>query len=356
MLQFNLSKVDRVVLHKRIASARITAKEISTMSSTDLANEETKQHIKIAEQEALEHSILQKTTAPRAKITHKGLQDIEDINGEMPSLRERDREREQQEEERMERERVARLRAAQAPPRQRTASVSVPPESPLTPQSAAWGGPPLVPVHAMSPATSELPPDNFGIGRPPVFLHSTPDVPMSDLEFNLDDLINMDDEPSSAQDATLLSPAVPADHTGDASSPSQAAVQVPVASTPVGISPFASNMVNPETPRSSFDLNSLWSAPKVDSPKDEAALSTTPPLPVASQEEERKDVVMEAPLHEASDDQDFDMFLEEGDQFSPEALQSAFDSSAQVWSGKVSHWLSISLSSTNNIFVDQHAP
>jgi len=46
--------------------------EMSTMSSTDLANEETKQSIKIAEKEALEHSILTPTTVPRAKITHKG--------------------------------------------------------------------------------------------------------------------------------------------------------------------------------------------------------------------------------------------------------------------------------------------
>jgi hypothetical protein len=48
------------------------------MSSTDLADEETKQSIKIAEKEALEHSILQKTKAPRAKITHKGMVDIEE--------------------------------------------------------------------------------------------------------------------------------------------------------------------------------------------------------------------------------------------------------------------------------------
>ncbi|KAJ7116022.1 hypothetical protein C8R44DRAFT_555763, partial [Mycena epipterygia] len=69
MLQFNLSKIDRTVLHKRIASADITPKEISLMSSTDLANEQTKQSIKIAEKEALEHSILEKTVVPRAKLT-----------------------------------------------------------------------------------------------------------------------------------------------------------------------------------------------------------------------------------------------------------------------------------------------
>ncbi|KIY51834.1 hypothetical protein FISHEDRAFT_29202, partial [Fistulina hepatica ATCC 64428] len=69
MLQFNLSKKDRVQLHKRIVSGQISPKEISLMSSTDLADEGTKQSIKMAEKEALEHSILQKTTAPHAKIT-----------------------------------------------------------------------------------------------------------------------------------------------------------------------------------------------------------------------------------------------------------------------------------------------
>ncbi|EKM50476.1 uncharacterized protein PHACADRAFT_60942, partial [Phanerochaete carnosa HHB-10118-sp] len=69
MLTFNLSKSDRVVLHKRIAASHISPKELSTMSSTDLADEETKQSIRQAEQEALEHSILKKTVMPRAKMT-----------------------------------------------------------------------------------------------------------------------------------------------------------------------------------------------------------------------------------------------------------------------------------------------
>lgn len=64
MITFNLSKPDRVILHKRIASSRISPKELSTMSSTDLADEETKQSIKQAEQEALAHSILKKTAIP----------------------------------------------------------------------------------------------------------------------------------------------------------------------------------------------------------------------------------------------------------------------------------------------------
>lgn len=134
MLSFNLSKPDRVLLHKRIASSQITPKELSTMSSTDLADEETKQSIKQAEQEALAHSILKKQSLPRAKITHKGIENIEDLNG--AAQRDLEREREEEEEERIERERQARLRLQAE--RARSASSlgqgSVPPESPIVSQ------------------------------------------------------------------------------------------------------------------------------------------------------------------------------------------------------------------------------
>jgi len=70
---------------------------------------------------------------------HKGLQDIEDISGE-------ENEREHEEEDRREREHMTRLKAVQGQ-RQHTLSVSVPPESPITPQSASWGAPPPLPAH-----------------------------------------------------------------------------------------------------------------------------------------------------------------------------------------------------------------
>ena len=111
MLTFNLSKADRVVLHMRIASSRISPKELSTMSSTDLASEEEKQSIKKLEEEALAHSILKKSIVPRAKLTHKGLQDIEDVTG--AGQREVEREREE-EAERRRAERRAAERAAPA--------------------------------------------------------------------------------------------------------------------------------------------------------------------------------------------------------------------------------------------------
>ncbi len=312
-LQFNLSKVDRVVLHKRIVSGKISAKEISTMSSTDLADEETKQSIKIAEQESLEHSILQKTTAPRAKITHKGLQDIEDVNGEVASRRERDREREAEEQERMERERMARLRAAQ--PRQRTMSVSVPPESPVS-QNASWGLPPPVPLHDV-----HAPADSYTSARPPVYENATEPV---EPELSLTDLINIDDDPmveaAPTDGASAASPVV--------SAPELATLNV--ASPTIGISPFASRPSLPETPLSaSFDLNSIWSSQNTE----EAKTSQEPSPP-----QETKDQPIDPePIAEA-DDRDFDMFLEEKEPerpLSPGGLQAAFNATEPVWSGKV---------------------
>ncbi|KAJ7043631.1 hypothetical protein C8F04DRAFT_1366635 [Mycena alexandri] len=328
MLQFNLSKIDRTVLHKRIASADITPKEISLMSSTDLANEQTKQSIKIAEKEALEHSILEKTAIPRAKITHKGLEDIEGVDNEVANLRERQLERQQrEEEEKRERERAARLRAQ----RQRTTSVSVPPESPTTPGGGSWGGPPRVPIHAMTP-TEEV------FGGQEMSLEP---------EMNLADLINIDDElqPTPAQEAVasspsstsvpaLLAPSSPISGFGKSLSPP--ALPSPTLPT-TGISPFASK---PEPLRtSSFDLNSLWAAPKKDdSPPamvDSPPQQTHSPVPI-EEPQERKEEAMDL---DEPDDKDFDMFLEEKDADvaapTPEALQAAFDGLPQVWSGKI---------------------
>lgn len=342
MLQFNLSKVDRTVLHKRIASADITPKEISLMSSTDLANEQAKQAIKIAEKEALEHSILEKTVIPRAKLTHKGLEDIEDIDDGGANLRERELERQREEEERRERERAARARGQ----RQRTASMSIPPESPITPTGGAgWGGPPRVPMHVLTTPTEEMPMGSAFSGE----MSTEP-------EMNLADLINIDDElqpvqqdvsaPPAPAPTVDLAPSSPIPGFGRALSP-----ELPVAASsptvPTGISPFASK---PEAARTaSFDLNALWAAPKKeeDLPKDEASVSppvttSSPPpqqphSPVSMEEpQNRKEEMMDL---DETDDQDFDMFLEEKDNgpgpSSPEALQAAFNDLAQVWSGKV---------------------
>ena len=347
MLQFNLSKVDRVIIHQRITSGTISPKEISLMSSTDLADEETKQHIKLAEKEALEHSILLKSTVPRAKITHKGLQDIEDVNGEVTTSPEIElhKAREQEEEERRERERSARLRATQ---RQRTASISVPPESPTVQQSPTmgdqlWGGPPPVPAHAMSPTAADFASSG---SRPPVFMH-TPDLNTTELELNLADLINIDDEqdPSaSASHSTLGSNIVSSPV--DASSPTISSV------APTGISPFAAR---PERQRgASFDLNSLWNMTKDDSaqstepvPESTPTAATEPSIaPVLTEEPgadgSDKDDAMELESVEAND-QDFDMFLEEKEteqEQSEELIVTPIpprniDALPEVWTGKV---------------------
>ncbi|KAG6919512.1 hypothetical protein DXG01_005102 [Tephrocybe rancida] len=339
MLKFNLSKFDRVVIHQRIVSAEITPKEISLMSSTDLANEETKQSIKIAEKEALAYSILKPTTAPRAKITHKGLEDIEDVHGEMSSVQDEERSR-REEEERRDIERLARLKA-QSQPRQRTASVSVPPESPVDPVAQPqepWGGPPPVPLHALLPniamPSSPTVFSNEASPMTPVFSHPFSDP--SEPELNLADFINIDEEGApSATTAPAPSSPSPTQIITDEPSSSQASPPEPSPISPTGISPFAQKS---EPSRSmSFDLNALWSAPKTESPTSPTAAEK----PVASTSSPQatsddKDVVMDVEGGGA-DDYDFDMFLEEKDSVdnSVEAQQAALDALPQVWTGKI---------------------
>jgi hypothetical protein len=339
MLHFNLSKVDRVIIHQRITSGNISPKEISLMSSTDLADEETKQSIKIAEKEALEHSILQKSTAPRAKITHKGLQDIEVVNGEASSAHEieRHREQEQEEEERRERERMSRLRTVQ---RQRTSSVSVPPESPTVLQSPSeqWGAPPPVPLHAMPPSDEAA---SSATSRTSFFTNtsalSAEPSSFSEPELKLADLINIDDDQEIATGVTSSSPP---------NRPAIVSAAEPVSSStdtsfsaPVltGISPFAAR---PRAP--SFDLNALWNAPRNEpstTPTEAIPPPTTAPTEVQSQDSNDKDENMDLESQEAND-QDFDMFLEEKEPEPPAVSQEAtlqnVEALPSVWSGKVS--------------------
>ena len=78
MLTFNLGHSDRVSLRKGIATGSIVATDLAEMSSADLANEQAKQDMEKAAQEALHQSILKvQTSLPRAKITHKGEELIE---------------------------------------------------------------------------------------------------------------------------------------------------------------------------------------------------------------------------------------------------------------------------------------
>jgi hypothetical protein len=78
MLTFNLGHSDRVSLRKGIAAGSILAANLAEMSSAALANEQAKQEMEKAAQEALHQSILKdQTSLPRAKITHKGEEIIE---------------------------------------------------------------------------------------------------------------------------------------------------------------------------------------------------------------------------------------------------------------------------------------
>ncbi|EDR14564.1 uncharacterized protein LACBIDRAFT_305279 [Laccaria bicolor S238N-H82] len=350
MLQFNLSKPDRVIIHQRITSANISPKEISLMSSTDLADEETKQSIKIAEKEALAYSILQKATAPRAKITHKGLQDIEDINGQTTTTRELDRqvERDLEGEERRERERTARLKVQ----RQRTDSVSVPPESPTVSQtpSESWGAPPPIPPHAVSTNAGEM---ASPISRPPVnplFIHTASELalPAPEPELNLADLINIDDEPTEQE--SLLpssSSSLPSMVVDEPMSTEPVALEPPSPSLPLptGISPFAARA---EKSRAmSFDLNALWNAPKSEDASKTATprsppLTTTPPLSITNGDQKDIPMELESEADDEAKDQDFDMFLEdrEVEKIEPvnaaDVLQAAFDALPHVWTGQIS--------------------
>jgi hypothetical protein len=124
MLTFNVGQSDRVSLRKGIGTGIISAADLSEMSSADLANEQAKQEMEKAAQEALHQSILKVQTAlPRAKITHKGEEIIESNTSEDLQVA-----REEEEHERVR----ARLRV-------RTGSILEGPESSAGMSSSIFG-------------------------------------------------------------------------------------------------------------------------------------------------------------------------------------------------------------------------
>ena len=367
MLDFNLKKPDRAVLHKRIVSFAIPPAALAHMSSTDLASEAEKESIKQAEQEALEHSILQKVVAPRAKVTHKGLQDIEDIDGR-PVARDVDLDKEIEEEERRERERTARMRMRSGT--MTSGSGSVPPESPIVPDhpsSVGWGGPPPIPFHLQQSPISPL-----ATERPPLFTQTllSPTNGQVEGELNLADLINIDDDGHDSvmavdTSSTLAGTGVSTE--GGSELSTTGVPHSPVVSQsarPTGISPFAVNTSQPDlTTRPSFDLNSVWSAPPSSPKKQEDneeviggpddSREPLDPSPDLGKELELKDPFVDDDIlgGAAADDKDFDMFLEaepDGDstQGRPASANPPPDAPAkepsfyelpQVWLGSVSH-------------------
>ncbi|KAF9454334.1 hypothetical protein P691DRAFT_809892 [Macrolepiota fuliginosa MF-IS2] len=414
MLHFNLSKPDRIVIHQRITTGTITPKEISLMSSTDLADEETKQHIKIAEKESLEQTILQKPVVPRAKITHKGLQDIEDVNGDQARAREIERQRErEEEEERRERERRERLKAVEKQQRQRTQSLSVPPESPVVPShspitdagAAGWGAPPPVPAHILQQHQHQ---GNDDILNSSMFTHSISDVAMTapEPELNLADLINIDEDGTDQEGAGPTGISGPSDASAEGAVDSVVALPQPLdqplepdgsvsdkppgvhhtisglpqltaspstPTTPAGVSPFSATRQR----GLSFDLNSLWSGPKDD---DISGTPKSPPRstpdPASDKQEPSagpvagmKGMVMEPEPMEVANDDDFDMFLEEKEEDvvdrsatagtteaeaaviqDPEAV---FEAAPHCWTGKIHMPLDSAAPQSTTVFARQ---
>ena len=324
------------------------------MSSTELASQEQQESIKQAEQEALEHSILVKTTVPRSKITHKGLQDIEDVNEDSVVAKQRERELEMAEQEReRERERLARLRTVQprAHAHSNPPSASVPPESPVVSSStsAPWNAPQPAPLAQTSD-----------------FTHAV------DPELNLGDFIHIDDEPPESTPATASSMAAAPDvpvSVSESAAAGQGSGQQGQSTPMTGISPFAPSKPD-MPPRASFDLNTLWSAPPPPPPPPPNEDNTLGEDPEANDNGEAMDIDTPTPPveegkssagepvsvaepeqggvgggveHEGGDDLDFAMFLgqeeeekERKEQASRPDPQVVFEGLPHVWNGIVS--------------------
>ena len=91
MLAFNLEKPDRVSLRHSIGIGKMMPAELSVMSNSELASDQQKKEIETAQKESLEHSILdgRQLNRPLRKITHKGEEEIEDMDRDDETARAR---------------------------------------------------------------------------------------------------------------------------------------------------------------------------------------------------------------------------------------------------------------------------
>ncbi|KAL5531359.1 hypothetical protein ACEPAG_4236 [Sanghuangporus baumii] len=356
MLQFNLPKPDRVALRKGIASGRITPAQLNVMSSTDLANEQTKHEIEQAEKEALEHSILQKITAPRAKITHKGLETIEDMSGQRAADAAREEEERRMEMEKREREKVARTRTLSVSQHQGspTSTIEQSPSSSTLPKQSStvdtsgsrqsWGGPPPIPIQTQQ----SIPPISPATSRPtvrPLFMPSVAnELATSEQGLSLDDIINMDDDvlmkdapPSNPQQRMT---AQVSSEAGPSSSP--------IAMTPSGPSPFAPSRPTASPQRSSFDLSALWTGSnKDDGPNtsgddiaaDRSATSPAVDKPTTDNAPEGQEEAMELDSDDDDNERALDAIFEQSASVAQtnENIQSVsiVDSLPEVWTGNI---------------------
>lgn len=272
MLQFNLPKTDRVALRKGIATGKISPAQLNVMSSTDLADEHTKHEIEVAEKEALAHSILQKITAPLAKMTHKGYETIEDVSGTRSNAEAvREEEERRMEMEKQQRERRARLRElAQENPNLGLESQFSPVEpSPVSAGLATsptgensqqgWGA-----LSSISPFSSRVSISTRPAVRP-IFIPSAVTEPTSEEGgLSLGDLINIDDDKSTSETPQTD----PQQRMNERMSVEPVAKQSPVVSTPSGPSPFAVSRPAESPARAVFDLNALWGQGDASKPKE----------------------------------------------------------------------------------------
>lgn len=360
MLQFNLPKPDRVILRKGIATGRITPAQLNVMSSTDLADEQTKHDIEVAEKESLQHSILQKITAPRAKMTHKGYEAIEDFSGQRTADAAKEEEENQARMEKLEREKLSRLRTVSVS-QQDGSGVTPVEHSPLSagfpktgsptvsniPHSQqSWGAPPP-PPHATQIQGGSVPGPSPTSSRPavrPLFVPSiSNEYTSSDQGLSLADLIDIDGD-MSTQEAPQSTPQqrMSAQVNAEAGSSSS-----PVITTPSGPSPFAPSKAAESPVQSSFDLSSFWSNGA--SPGNEASNEAVDEIgddkPTSGDAEGNHNDAMETESGEEDEERALDAILQQSanaiEKAKAESLPAAktINSLPEVWSGQVRRFI-----------------
>ncbi|KAL1747823.1 hypothetical protein HDZ31DRAFT_80123 [Schizophyllum fasciatum] len=299
MLTVNLSKKDRELVHKRIVAREVTPGMLAVMSVTELADAATQRTIKNAEREALDHSTLRIATAagPRTKMTHKGFEEVEVDAPYTNAMRDEARQEE-----------VSAREASQTP------------NTPRTPQVDSWGGPPV----AQSPKVEQP-------SRPPLFMHVSSEYPMAsgEAELNLADLINLDEE-GMAGPQTLALP------TPVAEKPTLDVEGGPLEVSASPVEPVKSEFASAE-PESTFDLNSLWSAPK-----DEMDDGGFAAMDTAAHEPHEPEMHMDIDTAEHDGEEaDFDMLLSDAVPAAQPARPPTppkiveYEDTPQVWSGMI---------------------
>ncbi|GJJ11332.1 hypothetical protein Clacol_005564 [Clathrus columnatus] len=309
MLTFNLSQKDRFNLRKSIGTDSLAPVELSKMSSVDLANEQIKQQIETANRESLQHSILtERPTLPRAKITHKGEEIIEDIEGYDIGKRLREEEHMEREREK-EREKAVREKAAKAAN-----------ASPVSSTKHLFG--PQDILAQQHNVASQMAAQALAEQTAVLAQASTTVDTLSEPSFRLDDLIAIDLPDSPNQGPTELSgvnAVPPVVQDGDKERTDQQQQQ----------------QREPLSPTATFDLNHVWSANE-NTPQES---SGSPIMSIRA--EEGRDPHIDVDLGTAAHDEDFDMFLGETEPSTvsapagPEAEDAAFNALPIVWSGSI---------------------